>query len=174
MKFFPTKTTDLSITEDLERVRARLAESASEKRQKDAGAPGYKPFFGKLTERGFKLTPNTGRRNGYTPVIEGELTEVTESKPLKADGTADVKRFTRLDLNMKPNATARFFSILIAALCVVILGLALWRCFAKGFDTNWWMLLIGPALFIAERLICTIGFKAGAAKALNTIKKLLK
>jgi hypothetical protein len=174
MKFFPAKKTDLNIPAPLDWVRARLLENTAEKRQKNAGTPEYKPFFGKLTERGFKLTPNTGHRNGYTPVIEGELTEVTESKPVKADGTADVKRFTRLDLYMKPNATARFFSILMTVLCVVILGLALWLCFAKGFEKHWWTVLIGPALFIIERLLCTIGFKAGASKAVSTIKKLLK
>lgn len=174
MKYNPTKKAELNLPADLEKVRARLAALTAEKRQRNSAAPDYKPFYGKVTETGFKLIPNTGRRDGYTPVLEGGLTEVTESKPSADEGAADMKRFTRMDIGMKLKPLAKFFSIFWLILCVAILGLALWLCFKRGVEHHWWTLLVGPGLFMIERIICNVGFRMSASRAVNNLKKLLK
>lgn len=174
MKYNPTKKAEFNLPSELEKVRAKLNAVTSEKRQKSTAAPDYRPFYGKVTETGFKLIPNTGRRDGYTPVMEGELTEVTESKPTGEEGAADIKRFTRMDMDMKLKPFAKFFSIFWLILCIALLGLALWLCFNRGFEHHWWMLLVGPGLLLIERVVCGIGFRVSASRAANNLKKLLK
>ena len=174
MKYNPIKKAELELPAELEKVRAKLNAATAEKRQKNTHAPDYKPFYGKATETGFKLTPNTGHRDGYTPVLDLDLTEVTESKPGKEEGSVDMKRFTRLNADMKLKPFAKFFSIFWLILCIALLALALWYCFKKGFDKHWWTLLVAPALFIIERIVCNIGFRMSASRAVNTLKKLLK
>lgn len=173
MKFAPEKTTEIQIPFPLVRVRAGLAEAAAEKRQKDAAAPAL-PFFGKVTETGFKLSPNSDKRGCYTPVMNGELTEVTESKPSQGENGAVTRTFTRLTGTTGLRKPAKAFGIFWAALCAVILGLAFWLCFSNGFEKNWWTLLLGPALFILERLVCNISFRVNAAKFESSIKKMFK
>ena len=174
MKFMPEKSIELNIAQPLARVRAGLANAVAEKLQKEINDPAYRPFFGKVTETDFKLSPNTGHRKGYSPVVSGELTEVTESKPTAEDGAMNTRVFTRLNADMKLRPSMKVFSVIWTVLCFILLGLALWLCFAKGFQQNWWTLLIGPALFLIERIVCGIGFAKNTRKVENLLKNLLK
>lgn len=172
MKYFPEKKAELTAPYDLEKVRAMLAQATAEKHQKDPVAE-RKPFFGKVEDSLLKIFPNLNSRGLYSPTLEGKLTEVTESRPAE-EGVRDMKRFTRVDLNLKTRPAAKIFSVIWLVLCVAVLGLAIWYCFKKGFDNRWWTLLIGPALLIIERIVCGIGFGVNARKALNMLKKLVK
>ena len=172
MKFFPQKNTELTVQLPLANVREALSRSVSPKRQKTASSPEYLPFYGSIDGTGFKITPNSGHRDGYTPVVSGELTEVTESKPSSGERDGFSRVYTRLDLNMRLNPLASFFSVLWAVLCVIAFGFAIWRCFANGFENNWWLLLIGPVLLLVERLLCVILFASSSRKSVKELKKL--
>lgn len=174
MKFAPEKKIQLEAPLPIERVREALMKAASEKKQKNSADPDFRPLYGKVTDSSFKLAPNAAKKSGYSPVIEGDLTEVTESKPGDAAAEGVSRVFTRLEGISRLRPAMRFFSIFWAVLCVAVLGLALWLCFAKGFEKNWWTLLIGPALFLLERIVCGISFASNAKKLENMLKKLIK
>ncbi|MBO4847531.1 MAG: hypothetical protein J5586_00035 [Clostridia bacterium] len=174
MKYNPTKKYEFTVPAAAARVMSLLTECAADKkRAKDDQGPA-KQFFGKLKEGGFSLTPNTGVCGGYVPTVAGELTEVTESKS-SPDGSGVLSNtFTRVDMDMQLLPRCKMFSFLWLALSAAALGLSLWLCFKKGFDGNWWTLLIGPAMFLIERAVCNIGFRANARKVCKLIKSALK
>ena len=173
MKYNPVKKVELSVPHTLTSVREILSKAAAPKRQKNTMDPDYRTFYGKIGDGSFKLTPNTGHRDGYTPVISGELTEVTESKPGSAEEAGLSRVFTKMSLDMKLRPLIKTFTVIWLVLCVALLGLAVWQCFRKGFTDNWWLLLIGPGLLLIERIICNIGFRRSARRAAAEIKKLL-
>ncbi|MBO6061035.1 MAG: hypothetical protein J6P98_02825 [Clostridia bacterium] len=174
MKFAPEKKLELNVQMPLAKVREELSKAAAEKKQKNSADPAYRPFYGKITESGFKLTQYSAFRSSYKPIVTGDLTEVTESKPAQNEGENLTKAFTRVEADMKLRPWMKIFSWFWLVLCAVILGLAFWLCFKRGFEHHWWTLLIGPVLFIIERIVCGIGFASSARKVENTIKKLLK
>lgn len=173
MAYNPVKKTELTVPHPLSNVRDSLMKAASPKRQKNAADPEYRIFYGKVNEGSFRLTPNTGHRNGYSPVVTGNLTEVTESRPGSAEQNGYSGIFTRLNMEMKLTPAIKVFTVLWLIVCVALLGLAVWQCFRKGFAGSWWLLLIGPALFLLERAICNIGFSRSSRRTLNELKKLL-
>ena len=173
MKYNPQRTIQLTVPRTINEVREAISKVTAEKKdKKDADAAKFK-FLGKLSEAGFKLTPFP-RRGCYDPVVSGELTEVRESRPETEEAEASSTVSSRADITLNMRPLPKLFSWLWLALCAVLLGLALWLCFKKGFDRWYWTLFIGPAFFIIERLVCNIGFGVSARKTARAIKDLLK
>ena len=174
MKYNPQKDYEHSLPMSLNQVRALIADNVAPKKQRDPAEKDYRTFFGKVLDGSFELTPNTGFLKYFSPIINGTLTEVIETKPggESAEGTSN--RFTRLNLNMKMRPVAKIVSVAALIVCVGLLGLALWFCIKKGFDKNWWSLIVGPALYIIERLITVIGFNSNASRIFELFKSLIK
>ncbi|MBO4563028.1 MAG: hypothetical protein J5772_05405 [Clostridia bacterium] len=173
MKYNPTKKYEFSVPAAAAKVLELIGANTSEKKQQK-DEPVIKKFFGKIKEGGFSLTPNPGVMGGYLPTVAGELTEVTESKA-SPEGTGVLSNaFTRIAMDMQLTKKYKVFSFFWLALSAILLGLALWLCFKKGFDANWWTLLIGPGLFLIERAVCNIGFLANARKIMKSIKEIVK
>ncbi|MCR5808905.1 MAG: hypothetical protein K6G56_05025 [Clostridiales bacterium] len=174
MKYNPEKKTEFSVPLALWQVISKLRENVSEKKQRKGKDGDLRYFFGKFHEDGFDIAPNKGILTGYVPTVKADLTSVTESKPAKDGAGVYSNSFTRLALDMNMSSGSKAFSVLWSCLCAVLLGLALWLNLAKGFQNNWWTLLIGPVLFIGERIACNIGFRVNAHRVVKAIKEMLK
>ena len=171
MKYNPQKDYEHSLPMSLNQVRALIADNVAAKKQRDPAEKDFRTFFGKVSDGSFELTPNTGFLKYFSPIVNGTLTEVIETKPGEEETTSN--RFTRINLNMKMRPVAKIVSVVALIVCLGLLGLALWFCFKKGFDKNWWSLIIGPALYIIERLITAIGFGSSAKRIFELFKALI-
>ncbi len=173
MKYNPQKDYEHSLPMSLNQVRALITDNVAPKKQRDPAEKDFRTFFGKVADGSFELTPNTGFLKYFSPILNGTLTEVIETKPGAEGGDASSNRFTRINLNMKMRPIAKIVSVIALIVCVALLGLALWLCIKKGFDKNWWTLLVGPVLYLIERIITVIGFGSGAKRMFELFKSLI-